>query len=115
MAVAEHHYRAIEEFENRQAITVTRVSQPWFKSLGLSVQPGVYRPSSYEYEIILSAIGKAADSYVRRVMFHLNGSKNMAEQYNRYNGQPLSALNLTWSYASVLTTLHFRNKALRLA
>lgn len=44
-----------------------------------------------------------ADGFVNNVAKYVGANGALAEQYDRNSGNPLSARDLTWSYASVLT------------
>lgn len=56
----------------------------------------------------LLAIG---DTYVARVGIHANPNGSLSEQIDRKTGFMISAVDLTWNYASVLTTSAARNAA----
>ena len=114
LAVAEHHYQLIAEYIRSKAFTVTPLSLSFFESLGVpNVRAGkTYRLGTPEFKDTIIIIGKYAESLFRRVKYHLRGNPKMDEQYSRFDGHPLSAENLTWSYASVLTTNHARKEAI---
>lgn len=54
-----------------------------------------------------------ADSFFKRVQLHANSDGSLSEQINRFNGYMVSAVDLTWNYASVLTTAWARERALQ--
>ena len=45
-----------------------------------------------------------ADAYVQRVAIHAYPDGSLSEQIDRNSGYMVSASDLTWNYASVLTT-----------
>jgi glucoamylase len=49
-----------------------------------------------------------ADSFVAVVAKYTPSGGGLAEQYSRSNGVPVSAVDLTWSYAALLTTVGAR-------
>jgi glucoamylase len=49
-------------------------------------------------------ISKRADQFVERVKYHANPDDSLSEQINRNSGYMISAENLTWNYAALLTT-----------
>lgn len=51
------------------------------------------------------------ERYFERVQIHANPDGSLSEQISRFNGYMMSANNLTWSYASVLTAAASRDKA----
>ena len=51
------------------------------------------------------AILSYADGYLSLIQKYTPSSGALAEQFSRSNGSPLSAVDLTWSYASFLTAI----------
>jgi glucoamylase len=51
---------------------------------------------------------KKAESFVSRVQYHANSDGSLNEQFDRNTGFMTSVQDLTWSYASVLTTFFAR-------
>ncbi|KAJ3078686.1 glycoside hydrolase 15 protein, partial [Quaeritorhiza haematococci] len=112
LAVAEHHYLAAQEYLKTGSITVTDISLPFFQSIKANnLSAGqTYPKTSPQFSTIINALTRTADEYVRRTKFHVGPSGRMAEQFSRDNGFQLSAEDLTWSYASVLTMNFARRK-----
>ncbi|KAJ3075042.1 glycoside hydrolase 15 protein [Quaeritorhiza haematococci] len=111
LAVAEMYFMAIEEYTKSGSITVTPLSLPFFQGIKANVAAGAtYAKGSAEFDNVIAALAQSADALIRRVKFHVGPSRRMAEQYSRDSGFQLSAENLTWSYASVLTMDFFRRK-----
>ena len=50
----------------------------------------------------------AADSFLQRTQYHTNGNYRLDEQYNADTGAMMSAGDLVWSYASLVTASNLR-------
>ena len=55
------------------------------------------------FQQILRAATTYADGFVGVVQKYLPANGSISEQFDRNNGQPLSAYDLTWSFASFVT------------
>lgn len=56
---------------------------------------------------------KAGDAVMYRLFQHVkNDGGHIAEQIGKTSGTQTSAKDLTWSYANILSTMHFRNTRL---
>lgn len=103
LAAAELLYDALYQWNRIGAITVTSTSLAFFKDLDSSITVGTYSSSSSTYTTLYNAVSNYADGFVNNVAIYAPSNGSLAEQYNRNNGQPLSANDLTWSYAALLT------------
>jgi glucoamylase len=65
--------------------------------------PGTYASSTSTYTTLYNAVKTYADGYVNIVATYAQSNGSLAEQFSRSNGAPLSAYDLTWSYAAFLT------------
>ena len=74
-----------------------------------SVVIGTYASSSSVYTTLTTAIKTYADGYVSIFEKYTPPNGSLAEQFSRNNGTPLSAFDLTWSYASFLTAVARRS------
>lgn len=74
-----------------------------------SVATGTYASTSTTYTTLTTAIKTYADGYMGIVQKHTPSNGSLAEQFSRSNGTPLSAIDLTWSYASFLTAIARRS------
>lgn len=74
-----------------------------------SVAIGTYDSSSSTYITLMTAIKRYADGYVGIVETYTPSNGSLAEQFSRNDGTPLSAIDLTWSYASFLTAVARRS------
>ncbi|KAJ5827845.1 Six-hairpin glycosidase [Penicillium robsamsonii] len=109
LAAAEQLYDAIYTWNRIGSLTITSVSLNFFKDLYSSAATGTYSSSSDTYSAIVSAVKAYADGYVGVVEKYAPSSGSLAEQFSRSDGSPLSARDLTWSYAALLTANERRN------
>lgn len=103
LAAAEQLYDALYQWSQIGAFTVTSTSLPFFRDFCSEIQPGTYDSASLTYKIITKAIRKYADGFLSIVEKYTPADGALAEQFNRDTGIPLSATDLTWSYASFLS------------
>ncbi|KAI2473404.1 carbohydrate-binding module family 20 protein [Annulohypoxylon bovei var. microspora] len=103
LAAAEQLYDALYVWQTTGSITVTSTSLAFFQSLVSGVSAGTYASSSATYTSIYNAVYTYADGFVNVVSKYASTNGSLAEQYDRASGAPLSARDLTWSYASFLT------------
>jgi glucoamylase len=82
---------------------VTSTSLDFFRQFATSIAPGTYQSDSSEYSQLTSAIKSFADGFVEIAAKYTPSDGGLAEQFDKSTGKPLSAVDLTWSYASVLT------------
>ena len=109
MAAAEQLYDALYQWNRIGSISVTSVSLPFFRDLVPSIATGSYPSSSSTYTTIVNAVKTYADGYMSIAQRYTPNSGALAEQFDRNNGNPLSAADLTWSYAAFLTAFARRN------
>lgn len=129
LAAAEQLYDALYQWNQQGCLTVSDVSLPFFKSIYSSAATGTFPSSSAAYSNILSAVKTYADGFMSIVVWHSfpsalsqsvinsltvqqtythpNGS--MGEQFSKSDGSQISARDLTWSYAALLTANNRRN------
>ncbi|KAI0541639.1 glycoside hydrolase family 15 protein [Xylaria digitata] len=105
LAAAEQLYDALYVWQSSGSITVTSTSLAFFKALVPSVTAGTYASTSDTYTTIYNAVFLYADGFVGKVQQYAQTNGSLAEQYDRNSGAPLSARDLTWSYASFLTAI----------
>jgi glucoamylase len=108
LAAAEQLYYAIEVWKAQGSLAVTSTSLSFFRDFDSSVSAGTYASSTTTYQNLVAKIAAYADGYVANVQKYLPSSGHMAEQYDKSSGTPLSARDLTWSYASFLTAVAAR-------
>ncbi|KAF7782370.1 CAZyme family GH15 and CBM20 [Agaricus bisporus var. burnettii] len=109
LAVAEQLYDALIVWKNQGSITVTNLSKPFFSLFSSGISTGTFSSSSSTFNTLITGVQNYADSFVNVVAKHTPSGGGLAEQYSRNDGNPLSAFDLTWSYASLLTADGARN------
>jgi glucoamylase len=126
-AAAEQLYDALYTWNKRGSITITATSLDFFKQVSpnrflssllaldghqiqlySSAAVGTYASSTAQYIAITSAVKTYADGFVAIVQQYQGSGGALAEQFSRSNGSPLSAADLTWSYAASLTAFDAR-------
>ena len=75
----------------------------------VSLSTGTYCTSSSTYGSVTSAIKSFADAFITVNAKYTPLDGSLSEQYSRNNGTPVSARDLTWSYASALTAFSARD------
>ncbi|KAF7185931.1 Glucoamylase [Pseudocercospora fuligena] len=120
-AAAEQLYDAVYQWKKAGSITITAISLPFFKDVYAAATTGTFSSSTSTFNSIVSAVGTYADSYMSNAVSpkdelvqqqYTPQSGALAEQYSRSNGGPLSAGDLTWSYAAFLTAFNARKAAM---
>ncbi|CAI7639579.1 unnamed protein product [Penicillium glandicola] len=109
LAAAEQLYDAIYTWERLGSLTITSVSLSFFTDVYSSAAVGTYASSSATYTAIVSAVKTYADGYVSVVEKYAPTTGSLSEQFSRADGSQLSAADLTWSYAALLTANERRN------
>lgn len=109
LAAAEQLYSAIYQWDRIGSIAVDTTSLAFFRDILPSVNTGTYAKGSSTYTSIINAVRTYADDFIAVVQKYTPANGALAEQYNRNNGAPLSARDLTWSYAAFLTAIERRD------
>ncbi|KAF2267349.1 glucoamylase [Lojkania enalia] len=112
LAAAEQLYSALYQFNKTGSITITSTSLPFWQSIYPSAASGNFPSSSPTFASLTSSLKTYADGYVAIVQKYTPSNGGLAEQFDKSNGSPLSAVDLTWSYASFLTMVSARNNIL---
>ncbi|KAG7445724.1 glucoamylase G2 [Guyanagaster necrorhizus] len=107
-AVAEQLYDAIIVWNQTGSIEVTSTSLAFFTQFSSSVAIGVYDSSTTTYSDLLSAVKTFADGFLAIIAEYTPSDGGLSEQYSKSDGSPLSAADLTWSYAATLTAFGAR-------
>ncbi|EEU45836.1 uncharacterized protein NECHADRAFT_92513 [Fusarium vanettenii 77-13-4] len=108
LAAAEQLYDAVYVWKQKGSITVTDTSLSFFKDLVSSVSTGTYASGSTTFQQIIDAVSTYADGYVGIVRKYVGPNGALAEQFSKDNGTPMSADDLTWSYAAFLSATERR-------
>ena len=109
LAAAEQLYDAVYTWNKLGSITITSTSLAFFQDIYPSATTGTYSSSSSTFSDIISAVTTYADSFTSNVETYTPNNGSLSEEYGRSSGLPLSAYDLTWSYASLLTANQARN------
>jgi len=107
-AVAEQLYDASIVWRQQGYITITNISLAFFDQLSPSIQVGNYSSSTTTFNALIAAIESYADGFLAINQKYTPSNGGLSEQYNKNDGTPLSAFDLTWSYASILTAFGAR-------
>ncbi|KAH8118290.1 glucoamylase [Phellopilus nigrolimitatus] len=108
LAVAEQLYDAITVWNTQGSLNVTSLSQPFFAQFQSNIAVGTYASFSSTFTSLVSAVKDFADGFVAVVANYTPSTGGLSEQYSKSDGTPLSADNLTWSYAAALTCFQSR-------
>jgi glucoamylase len=103
LAAAEQLYDALYVWNKQGFITVTSTSLPFFKDFGSSITTGTYNSGSTTYTALYTAVQAYAEGYMNIVSAYAQSNGSLSEQFGKSDGKPLSAYDLTWSYAAFLT------------
>jgi glucoamylase len=110
--MAELFYRAAADLQSSNSITVTNTSLAFWTyfapEAGLSIAGSPYSGGSAAFNAALSGLQGWGDSFMRLVQFHGDPSGHLSEEFDRQTGYMVGAVDLTWSYASVLTAAFAR-------
>lgn len=111
-AAAEQLYDAVYQWQQQKSISITSTSLAFFKDVYPSAAVGTYASSTSTFTSIVNAVMTYADSYMSIAETYTPSNGALAEQFSKSNGSPLSAGDLTWSYASFLTAYQARKAAM---
>jgi glucoamylase len=103
LAAAEQLYDALYVWDAQGSLEVTSLSLSFFQALYSSAAVGTYASGSTQYTALTDAVRTYAEGFVANVATYAASNGSLAEQYSRSDGTPLSARDLTWSYAALLT------------
>lgn len=90
------------------SVNVTSTSLAFFQQFDSSIAIGTYSSLSATFSTLTSAVKNFADGFVAVVAEYTPSNGGLAEQFSNSNGSPLSAVDLTWSYAASLTAFGAR-------
>ncbi|KAM6502078.1 glucoamylase [Amanita muscaria] len=109
LAVAEQLYDSLIVWNKQGSITVTSTSQPFFSTFVSNIATGTYTSGSSTFSTLTTSIKSFADDFVAFVAKYTPSGGGLGEQFDRNTGTPTSAVDLTWTYASLLTAVGARN------
>ncbi|CCL98856.1 uncharacterized protein FIBRA_00862 [Fibroporia radiculosa] len=102
-AVAEQLYDALIVWSSQGYLEITDLSLAFFQQFDSDVGTGTYDSGSSTYSTLTSAIRTFADGFVLTNAKYTPTNGSLSEEYTSADGTPISAYDLTWSYASALT------------
>ncbi|ORY65267.1 1, 4-alpha-D-glucan glucohydrolase [Pseudomassariella vexata] len=106
LGAAEYLYDAVAQWKTQASLTVDKTSLPFFKDIYAAARVKTYKPTGNgtEFSDILAKVTAYADSFVAVAQTYTPSNGSLSEQFNKTApGNPLSAHDLTWSYASFVT------------
>lgn len=103
LAAAEQLYDALYTWNRIGSITITSVSLAFWTDIYSSAAVGTYASGTSTYTALYNAVKNYADGYMNVVATRAQSNGSLSEQFDRNTGTPLSAYDLTWSYAAFLT------------
>ncbi|KAL4813309.1 Six-hairpin glycosidase-like protein [Aspergillus spinulosporus] len=109
LAAAEQLYDAIYQWQKAGSISITSTSLAFFQDIYSSAAVGTYASGSSAFTAIIDAVKTYADGYMGIVEAHAMTNGSLSEQFDKSSGICLSARDLTWSYAALLTANMRRN------
>ncbi|KAK7692430.1 hypothetical protein QCA50_004055 [Cerrena zonata] len=109
IAVAEQLYDALIVWNAQGSLQVTSTSLAFFQQFSPTVAVGTYASTTATFTTLTSAVKTWADGFIAVHAKYTPSNGGLAEQYSRSNGNPLSAVDLTWSYAAALTAFAARD------
>lgn len=110
-AAAEFLYDAVAQWNARHNLYIDETSLAFFKDLYPAVTVRKYDSGNENspFAQIMAAVTAYADSFVAVAQKYTPTDGSLAEQFDRDTGVPLSAINLTWSYAAFITMAQRRS------
>lgn len=108
LAAAEQLYNALHQWENQGSITIDDTSLAFFKGVSSDASAGDFPAGEEGYKSLTSAVRTYADSFIAIIQKYTPEDGSFAEQFGRDDGSPLSAANLTWSYAAFVAAVDRR-------
>lgn len=90
---------------------MTSTSLAFFQDLVPSIQPGTFSSSTSTFATLIASVKAYADGFVSVHAKFTPSNGGLSEQFDRNTGSPISAADLTWSYAAALTGFNARSNA----
>jgi glucoamylase len=109
LAAAEQLYDAIYQWNKIGSIDITSTSLAFFQDIDSSAAVGTYSSSTSTFTDIIDATKTYADGYISVVQAYAMTNGSLSEQFDKSSGAELSARDLTWSYAALLSANMRRN------
>ncbi|KAI1824008.1 family 15 glycosyl hydrolase [Xylaria intraflava] len=97
-------YDAVAQWKTQGSLTIDATSLPFFQDIYTSAQAKTYASSDSEFNSILAAVTAYADSFIAVVQKYTPTDGSLTEQFSKSSPfSPLSAADLTWSYAAFVS------------
>ncbi|KAF7192874.1 Glucoamylase [Pseudocercospora fuligena] len=112
-AIAQVMYAVSDEFNSAENLTVTNNSLSFFNYFVPDTElkvGGTYVIDSQEVSKVVDSLNGWGDAFLRTVKYYTPADGSLAEEYNRDDGIPQGCVDLTWSYASIITAAIQRAK-----
>ncbi|OHF01446.1 glycosyl hydrolase family 15 [Colletotrichum orchidophilum] len=106
LGAAEFLYDAVAQWNAHGQIKIDATSLPFFKELYPTAKETIYQKNSNtstDYASVIKAVNAYADSFVEVAQKYTPANGSLAEQFNKNDGSPTSARDLTWSYVAFIT------------
>ena len=107
-AAAEQLYDALYQWDKIGSLTVDNINQAFFRDMVANTNTGTFAKGSSIYTALTSAIKTYADGFMAVAQKYTPGDGSLSEQFAKSDGSPLSAVDLTWSYAAFLSAFDRR-------
>jgi glucoamylase len=109
---AEIYYRTYLHAKDISAIEINDMNLPFYRSLlgeASILKTGMkFKPSDSLYGKIMSQLLIEGDKMLGRTFYHRDEHGSLSEQMNRFSGYMQGARDLTWSHASFLSAIYWR-------
>jgi glucoamylase len=104
-AAAEFLYDAVAQWKARHNLIVDSTSLAFFQDIypGVTIRQYNSGNTNSPFSQIMDAVTAYADSFLAVAQKYIPADGSLSEQFNRSTGAPLSAIDLTWSYAAFVT------------
>ncbi|KAJ5649618.1 glucoamylase precursor [Penicillium longicatenatum] len=109
LAAAEQLYDAVYQWNKIGSITITQTSLTFFRGVYPSALIGTYSSSNETFTSIVSAVKSYADGFLNISKTYTPTDGSLSEQFSKVDGSPISARDLSLSYAALLTANLRRN------
>lgn len=69
-----------------------------------------YQHNSTQFNSVIDSVNGWGDAFMRTIKYYTPSDQSLTEEFDRDNGTPQGCADLTWSYASILTSAFQRAK-----
>lgn len=112
-ALAQYFWSSSAEYASSGKVAPTNTSKAFFDYFAPLANVSVgktYQSNSKEFKAVIDSLNGWGDAFMRTVKYYTPSDGSLAEEYNRNTGAPQGCVDLTWSYASILTAGFSRAK-----